>query len=394
MKTAAVIHPDFVVSGGAEAVCFATLEALQDEYDVTLVTFTRPDFDRLNGYYDTAVDPERITVRTVGRVVPTLYDRVGKRFGVLLAAYFNRVVGRDLDGYDVVLSTKDEFALDDAIQYVHFPRFHRRRHPDGLGHGSVTHHLYDALCRTVAGFDDTALTDSVLVTNSTWTASVIEDVYGVRPDVVHPPVHTARFEPSSAATAPTWADREDGFVTVGRISPDKNLLRTIDIVGEVIEDGHDVHLHIVGPGLDGQYADYADRVLARAAEYDSVHVEGELPFDRLVELLQHHKYGIHGKEYEHFGMVVAEMVAAGIVPFVPATGGQTDIVDGCSELVYTDADDAVAKLSAVVSDREKQDAIRASLPDARERYGRERFEAELRNIVAEHLAERRDHSQN
>ncbi|MDS0474560.1 glycosyltransferase [Natrinema sp. 1APR25-10V2] len=149
-------------------------------------------------------------------------------------------------------------------------------------------------------------------------ANVVQDVYDVHPEVVHPPVDTEGFDPRP------WDEREDGFVTVGRLARYKNVAETIRIVDGVRERGHDVHHHVVGPSYDPEYRRELE---AMADARDYVTLEGELPREELVDLLCTHRYGLHGKRNEHFGMAVAKFVAAGAIPVIPDNGGQRDIVD-------------------------------------------------------------------
>ena len=81
MTDIAVVHMDLRSKGGGEAVCLNVLEALQDEYDVTLLTLTRPNFDELNDYFNTAV--KDVTVERAGRLAPAIHERFGIKYYVL-----------------------------------------------------------------------------------------------------------------------------------------------------------------------------------------------------------------------------------------------------------------------------------------------------------------------
>ena len=67
-------------------------------------------------------------------------------------------------------------------------------------------------------------------------------------------------------------------------------------------------------------------------------------------LIPQHRYGIHGMTGEHFGIAPAELQLAGCLTFVPSDGGQTEIVEGDERVMYHDVDDAVRKISHVLSD--------------------------------------------
>lgn len=380
MTSVAVAHMDLMAKGGGEAVCMNVLDALEDEYDTTLFTLTEPDLPALNEYFNTNV--ESITVRQAGRFAPFINQRWGLKYYILQNALLGRYVKRQADEFDLLFSTINELGLgDNAVQYIHFP-FDWAVNLDireEIFHPTVKEEsLYEKLCTMVGGVDETELRSNTLLANSRWTASVVADAYGVEPDVLYPPIDTTEF-----VNRP-WSEREFGFVTIGRIERSKRISELIEIIDRLRERGHDLHLHVVGPTVDGTYQREVD---ALAASREHVRLEGEVSRSRLVELACTHRYGIHGKEYEHFGMAVAELAAGGTIPFVPATGGQHAIVDDREELLYESVDDAVEKIDSVLSDPALQRTLRMGSRTIRRRFGRERFKETVRSVVAGALGE-------
>jgi glycosyltransferase involved in cell wall biosynthesis len=374
-KRIAVAHHNLMEKGGAEGVGMNVLEALQHHYDVTLLTLTHPDIDELNEYYNTAVDERIVDVQQIGRLIPTLYER-SKRFHLLKNALVSRLMARLTDKFDVVFCTYNELSLPGrSLQYIHMPQFRRWTNDSDSG---PLYGIYDEVCKAIEGFDTERIARNRLLANSGWTAGVTEKAYGTRPEVVYPPVDTSEFVPRP------WTEREEGFVTIGRITPYKRVLRTIDIVERLHDRSYNIHLHIVGPTLN---SDYAERVKTRAATHDFVHVEGEVSRTELVKLISSHRYGIHGTDYEHFGMAVAELAAGGTIPFVPNGGGQREIVHEREELLYETVDEAVEKIDRVLSNSELQAEIRGELDDIEERFGRDRFKRTIREIVEDTLDE-------
>ncbi|MFC4549717.1 MULTISPECIES: glycosyltransferase family 4 protein [Halorussus] len=382
MGEIAVIHMDLMSKGGGEAVAMNVLEALQEDHDVTVLTLTDPDLEELNDYFDTDVDEAALTVERAGRLAPWLNERFGLKYYILQNALLGRYASRRADDFDLLVSTINELGLEaDSVQYIHFPfdwtvSAENREH---IFHPTVEEDsLYERFATRVAGVDRADIQSNALLANSGWTADVVEDAYDTRPEVLHPPIDTREFENRP------WDEREDGFVTVGRIERSKRIVELIEVIEGARERGHDTHLHVIGPTVDEEYR---TEVEAKAAGRDYVHLEGEIPRDELVERICNHKYGIHGKQYEHFGMAVAELAAGGAIPFVPETGGQHAIVDDRPELTYSDPDDAVEKISEVVSDRGLQRELRRPFgPQAmKRRFGRDRFRREIRRVVAEAL---------
>ncbi|WP_227354112.1 glycosyltransferase family 4 protein [Haladaptatus salinisoli] len=375
MATVAVAHTNLMAKGGGEGVCMNVLEALEDDHDVTLLTLFPPDLAALNEYFRTDVGD--VEVRWPPGVAEFL-DAIEMPLYNLRNALLNRFVERRASEYDLVVGTDNELSVSGPlVQYVHTPRFARNVVSPRVGQDGFVDHLYDRLSYRLGGFDAAEIRDSAIAANSNWMAGVVQDAYDVRPRVVHPPVDTRGFvdEP--------WDERENGFVTVGRLARYKNVERNIEILDGVRERGHDVHLHVVGPAYDREYA---REIAALAADRDYVHLEGECSREELVRIVSRHRYGLHGKRHEHFGMVVAEFVAGGAIPFVPNDGGQREIVGERSELRYDTTEGAVEKIDRVLSNPDLQREARASTAEVERRFGRARFRREMRELVDEALA--------
>ncbi len=139
-----------------------------------------------------------------------------------------------------------------------------------------------------------------------------------------------------------WEEGENGFVTVGRIALDKRTLRACRIIEEVRSIGHDV-------GPEGDNESYMESVQDFARENRWVTLEGTVERKRLVHLIQSHRWALHTKPHEHFGMVVAEYVGGGAVPFVPSSGGQIEIISDPELQTYDSKSNAVRKISKVLS---------------------------------------------
>jgi glycosyltransferase involved in cell wall biosynthesis len=367
MARVAVLHNTLDFQGGADAVCLAVCEALAPVHDVTLVTASETDpatladrfgFD-LGGVTVRLPPAGRSVAAALSAAVPHLGPQLAART-VLLRAYFERIADR----FDCAVSTANELALSiPSVQYVHYPQFRLDRLPDG-GPGRLNG-LWSRLAaptrEVLAGEDVT------LLANSSWTADVVADVYGARPDVLYPPV-----DPIDSGRS--WAEREAGVVAVGRLAPDKRLLDAVRVVDGVRERGHDCHLHVVG-SAPRAYRDYADRVAAAAESRPYVALERDVSRARLEHLLCTHRYGLNTKPEEHFGMSVAEYVAAGMVAFAPDSGGQRDVLDEQSDRLFG----SVAEAVDLVSDAIETDA-RPTL--ARDCFARDRFAESIRAAVA------------
>lgn len=377
MADIGVFHNSLAAGGGAEAVGAHALETLLgDGHDVTLYTDGPVDVEGLNAYHGTrlhraALRVHRLDGRSleIGRRCLDAASTLGgvEDLPLLRNALADRAVRRHASDHDLVLSTQGEFFAPRAVQYVHFPYYSERAmRTYGTRFDERLYPTYHRLCRAVKPL---AEPPAATLTNSAWTADVIEEAYGLDATVLYPPVRTEEFDP------PPWADREDGFVAVGRIHHLKRQATLVEILDRLRERDVETHLHLVGPVGTGEYA---ERVRQLAAARPYVTLEGRVSRDRLVELLETHRYGLHGRRFEHFGIAVAEMVAAGMVPFVPDSGGQVEVV-GSSELTYGSVAEAVECITRVLETVDSDAPVRAAVSASE--YGTARFATELRKLI-------------
>ena len=387
MANILVTHRDFDTLAGAESVCLSILDALQEEHDLTLLTLTPPDIDAANEQFQTDV-AESISIRHPQHIrgladistgiLNAFFGRTGA-YPRLHAALLNWYARRHCSEYDLVISTWNEANFDHrSMVYVHSPAFNLRHTPEPHGVSGAKFEAFDYLLSRLAGFSRAQLTSDLVVTNSSWTQDLVNETYDRRGIVVPPPVLTGDIQRRP------WSERERGFVTVGRVAPDKRTKKCIEIVDGVHEEIREAHLHIVGLESDLE-AEYVAEIREMAVSREYVQYEGVVTRERLTELLASHRYGLHGKENEHFGISVAEFVAAGMIPFVAPGGGQVDLLNNQSALVYDSLSDAVDRIIAVMKGDQNSEVLRDTLPDIEAKYGQERFQREITEQVQQLL---------
>ena len=175
-------------------------------------------------------------------------------------------------------------------------------------------------------------------------------------------------------TVLTW----EPLVCVSRLSTDKNHLRIIEIMRQVRLKHSQLKLRIVGmvdPSTEGKaYHETLLGISRENADWLTVHID--LPRDKVVEFLGRARYGIHLKEDEHFGIAVAEMLRAGMLPFAHRSGGQMEIVRDAALLFVSDAE-AVEKITRILEQRELRDRVRRELDRRRDDFSENRFCREL-----------------
>ncbi|MEZ3143592.1 glycosyltransferase [Halobaculum sp. MBLA0143] len=374
MARVAVVHNTLDLRGGADAVCLHACEALARNHDVTLVTLSHPPLSELDALFDTdAAGVDVVTPpagRALGRVLAAAAPRVGPQLPAR-SALLDRLLARRRGEFDLVVSTANEFDVPGpSVQYVHYPQFRAAADDEG----GLGNRLWSRLAVS-DGLPD----DARLLANSSYTAAAVERRYGRTPSVLHPPV-----DPIEGAAE--WPDREDGVVILGRLAPDKRTLAALELVDRARERGADLSVHVVGTAAPA-YREYAERVAAAVAERPHARLHRDASRAELERLLTSNKYGLSAKPGEHFGMAVAEYVAAGMVAFAPDSGGQRDVLDGDPDRLYGSPAEGATLLAAAV---ERGDRPRR----ARDRFRHERFHDRFRAVVRETLpdAARRRHT--
>jgi glycosyltransferase involved in cell wall biosynthesis len=313
---AALVHDYFTQRGGAERVAAHLAQVFADAPIYTSV---------LDG--DAAPDGvDRARIRTTGLQRLRRAHLPLRSLAPVMAGAFAAI---DLGAPDVVICSSSAFAHHVRVPagavhvcYVHTPApflwsaqryFARNRTAGVLGAPMLT--LMRRRDRRAAARAD------VLVANSRFTAARLRDIYRRNARVIHPPVDTVRFAPSS--------DRSGRFLVVSRLRPHKALDLVVAAANRLR-----LPLDIIGDGSDRArleaMAGPTVRFLGRRSDVDVAQAMA-----RCTALVDP---GI-----EDFGMVIAEVQAAGRPPVAVAEGGAPEIVrDGVTGfLAPTQSVDAI-----------------------------------------------------
>ncbi|MBW2072286.1 MAG: glycosyltransferase family 4 protein [Deltaproteobacteria bacterium] len=371
--------------GGSEARVMWGIEALKDSYEVSLITTGEVDLARLNQYYGTNVQPHEITVLRV-----PLPSFILKMAGgdALRGALYGRFCRKVANQFDVLISTYN--FCDFGVPAIHCladfswnEEIRTRSDPIPMGLRGVFHRHsiirkgYLALVKTLASPSGRNLLsgEDLLLANSTWSAGIMKKKYGVDIEVLYPPVFDGF--PEVPPDRKTW-----GFVCIGRISSEKRIEQILEILERVRRRGQNIHLHVIGK-IDG--TPYARKILRLSQEYgDWVFFEGTKFGENKAKILAWHRFGIHARKNEPFGISVAEMLKAGCITFVPKEGGQAEITNH-PLLLYDSVEDAVKKIEAVLRQPDLQTELRDHLVRQSERFSTNRFIDEFRKAVEQFI---------
>jgi glycosyltransferase involved in cell wall biosynthesis len=374
------VQPAFSGPGGGAGLAAWMLQGLAAEHEVTVLSWEPLDRAALDRFWGTSLRSADFRVIRVPAVTRRLLDTVPVPVHLLRTSLMLRTAQHIMAEYDVPVTANNEADFGTVgVQYVHYPWnvFPRPDVDIRWYHLKMLLPLYYGLCGSVSRFTVAGMHRNITLVNSDWTGRLARQRYGFVTRTVYPPV-------TAEAPDVPWDKREPGFVCIGRIAPEKELDRVIDIVSGVRGQVPDVTLHIVGTPEDGPYyRRIAER--ARAAGF-SLHVN--LSRAALAELMGRQRYGIHGKGEEHFGMAPAELVRAGCVVWVPNGGGQVEIVAE-PRLIYDSIEDAIAKIVRALRDPAETDALRAHLAGRAEMFSPQRFMREVRTAVQDAAVHRR-----
>jgi glycosyltransferase involved in cell wall biosynthesis len=376
MRTVLVVQPSLQPPCGGNGVGAWILQALRHDYRLTLLTWRPVDLAQVNDFFGTSLQPSDVTPLTPARCVRAPLDALPLPLLALRTSVLRRRAKRIAPRFDVVIGVQNEADFGrPGIQFVHYPARRVPPLPVDLRwyHTAGAMALYERCWSLIDRFDDASMRTNVTLVNSQWTGRLVSQVHGLPAQVLYPPA-PGRFD------AIPWAAREDGFVCVGRLSPEKRVEDAIDIVGRVRQTRPGAHLHIVGADDHPTYPGTIRALARRAGAW--VTVEGTLAAPALAALLSRHRYFIHAMRQEHFGIGVAQALRAGCIPFVFDDGGQVEIAGDEPLLRYRSSDDAAAKILAVMRDGDLQDALGARLAARGERFSPECFMARIRDVVS------------
>jgi len=378
----AIVHPKLGF-GGSETRALWLLEALKRDYDVCLITGGKVDLLRLNEYYGTRLSPQEFSIREVR--MPLGLQGTAK-FAGLRRAFLQRYLKRVSLEFDVMISGYNpcDFGIR-GIQCIGDFAFVREwrlaLHPSLQNYrrwwygDSPLRNAYLAFCNLVSKPNPDAWKRNVTVANSDWSAGCLRREFGIEARTVYPPV-------ADDFPAIPYQEKENGFVCIGRVVPEKRMDAIIELLGRVREDGCDIHLHLLGGIDDSQYGRRLKQLCAK--HHDWVFPEGLVFGRRKKELMARHRFGINACENESFGIAVAEMVKAGCIVFVPNGGGQVEIVNHPA-LIYEDDADAVRKIEAVLANAALQGSLREHLSQGAQRFSVSNFQGAMQNLVREFL---------
>ena len=357
------------------------LQALRDDYALGVLSWRPVALDPINEHFGTTLRPSDLQCLLYPPLLRRFTDRLPGVWSLLKIFMLLKWARSIQPLFDLSISVNNEADLGrPGIQYIHYPWNCFPRPPsDRRWYANrATNALYYRLLPRLLDYSRDRVKQNLTLVNSDWIGTLVKGLY--------PDIETRTLYPPVLGDFPSipWERREEGFICIGRISPEKEIEKIIRILGLVRKTGRLVHLHIVGPDNDLEYASLIRTIAKKNAAW--VELTGTLPRAELSMLIAGHRYGIHGMSEEHYGMAVAEMVQAGCIVFVPNGGGQVEIIDRHEPLLYQTEAEAAEKIVRVLNSTSEQVRLRAYLASLQARCSRDRFVSEFREIVERMIA--------
>jgi glycosyltransferase involved in cell wall biosynthesis len=372
-----LVQPSLDPPGGGHLVAAWMIEALRGRHEVTLLAWTPPDLARVNHHFGTSLRGSDFALLLPSATLRRVLARSPLPTALLKSALLQRVARRHAPRHDLLLTADNEADFGrPGIQYVHYPKLDPARPAVDLRwyHGAAPLlAAYRVIVRRIGGTTDAGVRANLTLVNSSYMARRVRTLHGVSPVVLYPPV------PGDFPDVP-WSARADGVVVIGRLSPEKRIEDALAAVRHARRAGADLALHVIGSVGDPAYA---RDIQAQLHEHDAwAHLHLDLARDALVRLVATQRFGLHPMVEEPFGIAPAEMLRAGCIPLVHASGGPPEIVGEEPRLLFRDPGEAAERLLALHRDPALQAELRARLAPRAARFSSARFVDELRAIVA------------
>jgi len=361
-----LIHPSLNRSGGAEKMCLEAIDALKENgYSVALYTLDKARWPFIERNWGSVPRPDTeyyLQERTLNPSGMVHWIRCSLLYLWLL--YFAQTIDSlTVNNYGEV------YPFISDISYIHSqPLASVDGNPYRVPLWDITGEAYRRL-------QDKLLErrlSPILVTNSTYNAYHIRNVFGLEPTVLYPSISPIpyRFEPKNGKV-----------LTVCRLTPEKNL----QIINEVLR-----HLRGVRVSVAGRTTPQSSGVLSTLrSRYVDLYPNPRR--DEIVGLMKESSVYLSTQPNEAFGMAVLEAMSAGCVPVVYRDGGPWhDILqaeDGEAGYGYTTSVEAAERIADVLSDEGLREKLRMNAVRRAGYFTRERFSDGLLGIVegAEHV---------
>jgi len=354
------VHTTLNACGGGERVALAVIEALKRMgYSVSLGAVEPTDWSRVRRLLSPRYLPDRELYLVPFKV---------RAFGIYMRLLSVLLVMRERKYHCVSVNTHgDILPIPCDITYMHFPTFTLAKlAPENQKYVTSTFwKAYFVPYERIQSKIVETLENTVLLTNSRFSASTIRRFLGLKALVLYPPVDVETF---AIDTPPE--DRENIVVSIGRYNPEKRY----EFVLHVAKELPDIRFVIAGSTGEALAKSYFEKLLRMREKMGLGNVEllRDVPLSELLGVLSRAKVYLHAMVAEHFGMAPVEAMAAGLVPVVHRSGGvYTDVIEfGRYGYAYRTIDECAKAIEHAIDNYRKWYPI---VREASKRFSKDRF---------------------
>lgn len=228
--------------------------------------------------------------------------------------------------------------------------------------------------------------DLVMV-NSSWTKDHISSLWGCDARVVYPPCDTESFK---SLRLNRFAERKLSsnlnIISIAQFRPEKNhqmQVEALDLLINRLPEAQESHLTLFGGCRDAEdqrRVDYLKDLVNRLDLSARVSIIVNAPFEQLLEGLREADVAIHTMANEHFGIVLLEFMAAGLITVAHNSGGpKADIIDDKRNgFLCNDVEDFASVLCSISKMKvEERQRIRANAVEKSDQFSNQVFESSL-----------------
>jgi len=357
----AITHDYLYEYGGAEQVLWELLKIFPSA-DIYTSIF-RPSKKQRAFWFE--VKKHRLNYSTISKL--NLPKRLYKAFLFSQIKYFKNL---DLSKYDLVISSSSAFAkyinTDKStkhIAYIHTPPRFIWGYETAFYHKlpRIVKKLLKSPIENLKVVDKHAVesADQVL-TNSKNIREKIEDVYGVKAQIIYPPVQMEKIINSKKV------NKKNYYLTIGRLYDYKKIELIVQAFAELNKE-----LVVIG---DGPQRGYLEKIAGPKTT-----LPGFVDEEVKIKFLQEARGFIFAAE-EDFGIVMVEALAAGTPVIAYDKGGAKEIVrDNYNGVLFagqtsSDIIEAVKKFEKLTFDQRQ---VTSSIAQ----FSPENFETELYKVI-------------
>lgn len=204
--------------------------------------------------------------------------------------------------------------------------------------------------------------DLVMV-NSTWTQKHINSLWKIESHVVYPPCDVESFKAIQNSIQRQQDTQTLNIVSISQFRPEKNHLQQIEAFVSFLSksNAYESTLTMYGGCRDENDKKRVEDLRQFISMFDlenNVEIVVNASFKSLLDGISKANVAIHTMKNEHFGIVLLECMAAGLITMAHNSGGpREDIIDdGKSGFLADDVEDFADKLLKVsnMSGRDRQ----------------------------------------